>query len=74
MEETVSHRVIDTIAAREGVSTSELTYPLFEAINPEALDMLFRDTTGELTFEYHGYQVRVDHEGNVEAFPSGQSE
>ena len=43
----------------------ELTPPLYDVIDPEGLDGLFRDTTGELTFEYLGHSVRVTSDGAV---------
>ncbi len=41
--------------------------PLFEAIDPSALDTLFegRESRGSLVFEYAGYVVTTDNEGNV---------
>jgi hypothetical protein len=70
--ESVSYAVVEAIAEREGVRPAELSYPLFEAINPEALDTLFRDTLGHLSFEFHGYVVTVDQDGAVELSRVGE--
>jgi hypothetical protein len=66
MNDSLSYEIIEAIADAEGVDPLELSIPLYDAIHPEALDSLFRDTTGHLTFEYHDYLVTVDHEGTVE--------
>ena len=53
------------IAEREGVDAGELGIPLYEVIDPDALEVLFKDDTGQVTFEYQGYTVTVDHTGDV---------
>lgn len=35
-----SYRVVEAVAQKEGVSPSELSPPLFSAVDPEALDAL----------------------------------
>ena len=62
---TLSEAVLAAVAEREGVREDELEPPLFDAVNPESLDTLFRDSTGTVTFEYAGYDVTVDSEGQV---------
>jgi len=61
--------VTDAIAAREGVAPEELQPPLYEVLDPEALEDLFRDGHGRVTFEYRDYEVTVDHETAVEVEP-----
>jgi len=69
----LSHLVIEAVADRESVDPIELD-PLYRAIDPDALDTIFRmqlrpnsgAPTGEIQFEYHGYKVRVTAAGRVE--------
>lgn len=61
----LSEAVLAAVAEREGVAEDELEPPLFDAINPESLDTLFRESEGAVTFEYAGYDVTVDSEGRV---------
>lgn len=62
-----SDRVVQTIADREGVDPTELP-PLFESVDPDALDALLRrdDTAGaQVTFTHHGHEVTVRSDGRV---------
>lgn len=66
LTESTSMRVIDAIAAEAGVDPLDLEIPLFEAINPEALDRLFRnDVDCTVTFDYADYGVTVSSDGTV---------
>jgi hypothetical protein len=56
--------IVSKVAEREGTEPSELE-PLYEAIDPDALATLFRDTRGRLRFTYVGYEVVVTHGGEV---------
>ena len=69
-----SDAVLAAVAEAEGVDEADLTPPLYEAIDPEALDTLVRAGGGTLEFQYHGYTVAVDHEGaaSLEAVASGR--
>jgi hypothetical protein len=58
--------VIEAVAAREGVSPTELPEPLYESIDPDALDALFQVGTGRVLFEYLSYEVTVTSDGDVE--------
>jgi len=59
--QSLGQRVVAAIAAEEETAPLELETPLFDAIDPEALNSLFtgRDTTGEVSFTYYGYRVTV---------------
>lgn len=60
-----SHEIVDAVSSAEGVGPTDLP-PLFEAIDPEALDALFRsDADVEVTFDYQGYEVTVRDGANV---------
>lgn len=56
---SVTVAIISAIAEAEGVEETELDMPLSDVIDPDALDGLFRDTTGVLTFTFAGYRVEV---------------
>ena len=62
----MSMRVINAIADARDVDPLDLEVPLFDAINPEALDNLFQpETTCAVTFEYDGQSVTVESDGTV---------
>lgn len=67
--ESLSNAVIREVADAKGVDPLNLTPPLFEVVDGELLNRLFRDGTGEVSFEYAGFQVTVDHEANVTLVP-----
>lgn len=64
----ISERVIRAVASHEGCDPLELEPPLYDAINPESLDALFkRDTVdGRLTFEWQGYRIDVTANGSID--------
>lgn len=68
-----SRAVVEVVADAEGVDPLELP-PLYEAIDPDALDALFRPsacrtdvppTSGEVRFGYHGHEVHITAAGRV---------
>lgn len=69
--ESPSRAVIEEVAASEGVEPADLETPLYEAIDPDALNALLggpsRYTEAPLyvEFTYAGYDVRVSSEGAV---------
>ena len=64
--------VLDAVGRVENVDPTALDDSLFEAIDGDALDRLFRDTTGRVTFEYHGYEVTVTSEADVSVAPMNE--
>ena len=64
-----SAAVVSAVARTEAVEPVELESALSEAVDDDALDRLFRDTTGHVTFEYHGYEVTVTSEGDISLAP-----
>ena len=64
-ESTLSEAVLRKVADREGIDPQQLTAPLYDVLDSGALDNLFNDGSGEVTFEYLGYTVTVDHAGTV---------
>jgi len=69
MKQTLSTAVIGAVADAEDVDPTDLTEPLYNVVNTDALDALFQAETGTLTFEYHGYRVSVHATGEVELDP-----
>ena len=65
---TVSERVIHAVADREGVSPLDISPPLFDAVDPDALDQLYAAGRRGPTVEcrYAGYRVTVTDGGHVE--------
>lgn len=69
---SISTGVIAAVAEEEGVDPTDLEPPLYEVIDPDALDAFFaRDgstatsTVAHVTFTYNGYEVHVTGEGDV---------
>lgn len=64
--------VVELVADREGTDPMELRPPLYDVIDPEALNALFAPTSrgrlresGQVSFEYLGYDVTVRGDGDV---------
>lgn len=70
---SLSTVVVETVAAREGVSPLSLSPPLATFVDPDALDLLFDRGSGTVTFDAWGYRIVVSHDGTVEVTeaPSG---
>lgn len=70
--EPPSQAVIELVAEAEDVDPVDLDVPLYDAVDPEALDALFESTAGssrlngQTTFEYLGHTVVVASDGTVE--------
>lgn len=77
--ETLSTAIITAMAEHEGIDPVELDHPLYEVVDPDALDALFpvqRDGTGapigRLSFSYNGYEVHVTSDGDVRVSDSSE--
>ena len=69
MPEPPSLTVIREIAAEKDIDPENIEPPLSTVIDTDALDRLFRGserTDGRVIFEYSGYSVTVDSDGDVE--------
>nr|WP_170155581.1 HalOD1 output domain-containing protein [Halopiger aswanensis] len=72
MGRSISLKVVEKVADREGVDPVDLTPPLHTVVDTEALDSLFQSTSsteravGKVEFQYQGYQVQVDSSGEVQ--------
>lgn len=62
--------VVREVVERKGIAPEELNRPLYDVIDPDALDVIFRGDTGHISFEYHSYVVTVSHSGNVSLEPT----
>lgn len=55
----LSEAIVTAVAEREDAAPTEVP-PLYDTIDPDALDRLFDGRRpGEVTFEYAGYEVTV---------------
>ncbi|MWV63714.1 hypothetical protein GRS48_02585 [Halorubrum sp. JWXQ-INN 858] len=64
---SASQTVIDAVAALEGIPSTELTPPLYDVVDPDALDKVFagKASLGKVVFNYKSYEVRVDADSYV---------
>ena len=61
-----STAVVETVAAAEGWEPAEVPEPLYESIDPDALEALVESVDeGRITFSYLGYDITVDADGHV---------
>lgn len=70
--EQLSEAIIRAIAATEGIDPTALDTPLYEAIDPDALDDLvqLRRAGGapspvRVQFSYYGYEIHVHGDGKL---------
>jgi len=70
----VSLAVVEALAEAQDVSPLELDPPLFDAVDPEALDGLFAASDaiveGRIVFTVDGYEVTVTAENDVYVEPT----
>jgi Halobacterial output domain 1 len=71
----LTERVVAAIADANNTSVNDLP-PLYEVVNPDALDNLFARTSagnirsdGHVTFMYAGYEVTVTHNEVIDIEP-----
>ena len=63
----VTDRVLDALAKRETADPATFDPPLYDVVDPDALDALFRreSATMAVEFTYRGYRVSVSGDGEV---------
>lgn len=67
----VSVAIVEAVAEAEGVQPAELTPPLYDVVDTDALDRLFAPnsqrqlTEGTTRFTYNGYTVTVEADGEI---------
>ncbi|MFC7137492.1 HalOD1 output domain-containing protein [Halobaculum litoreum] len=59
--------VLEAVADARDAPVESLTTPLYEAVDPEAVEALFVGGRGHVEFEYEGVVVRVAHDRTVTA-------
>ncbi|NHN46422.1 hypothetical protein G9464_02245 [Halostella sp. JP-L12] len=66
-ERPASERVVEAVAAVEEASPLELDRPLYDAIDPDALNALVGTQSGcnVVEFSYLGYRVAVRGDGEI---------
>lgn len=69
--ERFSTAAVEAVAERVGVEPADLEPPLYTAVDPDALDDLLSSMAvdgddGAVSFSYHGYEVTVHCDGNVD--------
>ena len=71
--ESVTMRIVEEVAEREGLEPLDLTPPLHDVIDTDALESLLSDpVSGErregvqITFSYRGYAITVAADGEIE--------
>lgn len=66
-EGTLTHTIIEAVADTTNVSPLELSTPLNEVIDADALERIFSEesTVREVVFHYHDCEVRVFSDGHV---------
>ncbi|WP_433634804.1 HalOD1 output domain-containing protein [Halomicrococcus sp. NG-SE-24] len=74
-DDSLKTRIISHVAAQKNVDSTSLE-PLYEAIDPDALEDLFAPhfdgtsrTTGRVVFAYSGYRVTVTSDGDIQTTP-----
>lgn len=67
--EPLSQAVVEAVARAEDADALDLEVPLYDAIDPDALDALFQSDDasvgGYIAFDYYGYEVTVAADGRV---------
>lgn len=66
-ESDICQTVLESIAKAEETEPTELTPPLYEVIDPEALESLFanKQALGKVIFNYKNHEVSVFTDGYV---------
>lgn len=68
--DSTSTAVVEAIAAKEGVKEDRLTPPLFDVIDCDALDELYRGRDSSsyptVTFTYNAYHIEVNGPDSIE--------
>lgn len=64
---SIDHRILEAVAEREGTSPVEFDTPLWDVVDPDALEALFRseDAAGRVSFTYLGHRVHVYSDGRI---------
>lgn len=62
----MSYQIIEALAAVENRDALSMNPPLYEAVDPDAIDSLLdTDDTVEVQFEYNGHTVTANSDGSI---------
>ena len=66
----VNEALVDALASAAGEDPLNIA-PIYESVDPDALEALFRTGSGERTlrFEHDGYRVEIDGGGTIHVTP-----
>jgi len=71
VEQPISGQIVEAVAEAKDVSSMDLK-PLYETVDPDAIDALFRTgTAGRVEFVYEGCEVLVHADGDVDVLAPG---
>jgi hypothetical protein len=59
--QALSYTVVVAVSEYKGVDEFELDPPLYQGLDPDSLDILFRGAVGSLQFDHWGCTITVDH-------------
>lgn len=66
--EPISARVVDRVAAESGRAPTELS-PLYESVDPDALDAVVESSETTISFAYAGQLVTIRGDETIETTP-----
>ncbi|WP_254861978.1 HalOD1 output domain-containing protein [Halovivax gelatinilyticus] len=72
-ESSVTQTVVESVAEAEGIDPLELSPPLYDVVDTEALETLFADKKGlgKIIFNYKTFEVSVFSDGYVSIVDNG---
>lgn len=72
--EAVADQILSKVADAEDCGKLDLP-PLFEAVDPDALETLVEhDTSFKLSFTYYGYEVAFENPGGIDVTETGETQ
>lgn len=78
-DSSVTHEVIKALGAVVGTSPAEFDETLFDVIDTDALEVLFRptnsdrrSTAGGVWFTFADHHILIDSSGRIEIYPPGR--
>lgn len=62
----ITHAVITAVAAAAECDRTAVQPPLYEVVDPDALNALYQHVTPHVTFDYAGYRVEIQPDQTVD--------
>ncbi|WP_435159530.1 HalOD1 output domain-containing protein [Haladaptatus sp. DFWS20] len=62
---STSDAVVKAVAEEKGCEPTRLTPPLYDVIDPDALDMMYRRASPQTVFEFAGYEVTIQPDKSI---------